>query len=132
MKTQDEIVEKMKDEEKDFLGFGRQALSMFLDFEHAKSFLVKEFLERPDAEAKWNEDVLPLTEENVKMTSWIWLLEDQKTLDEMGSINYEQYGAPILAVVCKNYGLPIPEDEGVQNMIKGLFCKPDCQEGCGT
>lgn len=45
--------------------------------------------------------------------------------------NYAQYSAPILAHICKKYNFEMPNNDALQNMIKGDPC---CKGGvmrCG-
>ncbi len=69
-----------------------------------------------------------------KMRAWIWVLGDESLsfeLEKLEETEYAQYGAPILARVCQEYGFDIPKSAAIANMIKGLPCVDDCEEGCG-
>lgn len=66
----------------------------------------------------------------IKMSAWLWILEDEDTLRELKDTPYAQYGAPKLALICKKYDFPIPGDSGIQSMIRGEPCRPGCDEGC--
>lgn len=67
-----------------------------------------------------------------KMRAWLWLLGDEATLAYAeDAAHYPQYGAPILAQICTVYGFPIPPEPGIQRMIAGQPCRPDCDDGCG-
>jgi hypothetical protein len=66
-----------------------------------------------------------------KLGAYVWLMGDDNVLSEMEAAGYAQYGAPKLACVCLAYGLPIPQDEEVQRMIRGETCRPGCDAGCG-
>jgi hypothetical protein len=129
--------------------FGREALIQFVPFDHAKEFLKPEITRE-----EWDKDVTPLNRETVveqikdymtfawgkvenhrglsasrsvsKMQAWLWLLGDEGKIDWD---NYSQYGAPILSEICKLYGLPIPDNTFVANMIKGELC--GSYDGCG-
>lgn len=157
MRTQEQIIERMKDIEKaDFFGFGQEVLIGFLDFQHAKPFL-----NDTATEEKWNEagDRNP-TEENVKkemadymtfawgkakdhrglsagrsiekMKAYVWLLENDALLEKIETIDYSQYGAPKLAAICREYSLPIPASEAIARMVEGKPCRDGCDEGCGS
>ena len=153
MRTQDEIVAHIRDD-KSLFNFAGEALVCFLDFEHAKPFLVGDA-----TEAAWDEQRTPFTEEAVrsaladymdfawgkvedhrgisasrsvdKCSSYVWLLGDDATLAAVEAAGYAQYGAPKLAVICAAYGLPIPSDEAVQRMIRGEACGSYDACGCG-
>jgi len=76
------------------------------------------------------------------MWSWAWILNDAEVCawcDDQGM--YANYGAPILAAICKKYGWPWThegrpltpgETEMAERMAQGLPCQPDCQDGCGA
>lgn len=66
-----------------------------------------------------------------KIEEYVWLLGRDDLLAAMEAAEYEQYGAPKLAVVCRALDLTIPESEALANMIGGRYCRPDCEEGCG-
>jgi len=153
MRTIAEIVDKLRSLNDDFLDFKRMELVCFLPLDHLREFL------KPDADmSDWEPDAL---EESVvkqrigdymsfawdkvrnhrgisairsidKTWSWLWLLEDTElcAFAEDDS-NYAQYGAPILAAICRQYGLAIPPGEEIERMIRGLPCRPGCEEGCG-
>lgn len=156
MRTQDAVVQKIK-ESKSLLGFDREVLVPYLDFEHAK-----EFLKEGTTPDQW--ETTPLDEKTVleemreymarigwekvedhrgisagrtieKMQAWMWLLNTPQA-DELiefadDGANYPQYGAPILAKICSVYGFPVPDSPSIKRMIDGLSCSPGCSEGCG-
>jgi hypothetical protein len=66
-----------------------------------------------------------------KIMEMAWLLGRDDVVQVIEDAAYEQYGAPKLAAACSLLGLPIPDDEGTQNMIRSLPCHPCCEEGCG-
>jgi hypothetical protein len=157
MRTHEEIVARIKDSESQasLFNFEPDVLLPFLDFEHVKPFLKPEVTEE-----LWNKDFIPATEEAIlsqakdymastgwdkvinhrglsanrtiqKMAAWMWLMGNNALVamcdDDM---KYPMYGAPILAAICECYGWPIPAEPGIQNMIQGRKCVPDCEEGC--
>lgn len=158
MRTQEEIVQKIKDDNSMF-GFAKDVYIGFLRYEHAKEFLIEEAKNSPDAEKNWNGDTDVLSKENClklmkeymafawgkaedhrgisagrsidKIRAYLWLLKDYKTLKKMDEAGYPQYGCPKLTVVCEKYSFPIPTDTTVQNMIKGQPCEENCRIGCG-
>lgn len=67
-----------------------------------------------------------------KMEAWLWLLGDDETLKAVEEAPYENYGTPKLAVICKRYELPIPQNEVVLRMVDGRPCGADYECGCGT
>ena len=151
MRTLDEIAERVRSDKSAF-GFAGEALLPFLDFERAKPFL------RPEIVAdQWTQ--VALTEQRVraemvaymsfawgkvedhrglsagrsvdKISAYVWLMGDDKTLAEVEAAGYAQYGAPKLACVCRAYGIPMPQDDEVQCMIRGEPCRFGCDAGCG-
>jgi hypothetical protein len=154
LRSQEEIAAKYKETEGEFLNFAGDVLLPCLDFEHARPFLKPEV-----TEAEWDKERVRPTKESVlgelrnymdfawgkvedhrgisasrsvdKLSAYVWLLGDDATLSEVEEAGFAQYGAPKLAVICRAYDLPIPEDEGIQRMIRGESCGSyeDC--GCG-
>lgn len=152
MRTAAEIVQRIK-ESKSFFGFEQEALIPYLTFEQARPFL--------KSEAKSEEwKPFPLTEESVraemaaymlfawekaldhrglsagrsveKLSAWIWLLGDDVCLSLVEAAEHTNYGAPKLQVICDAFGLPMPDDEAARRMARGLPCRDDCDEGCGS
>ena len=150
MRKYEEITTKIKEKREEVFSFWIEVLISYLPFEYAKEFL------KDTTEKEWEEKYFtPMDRETIikemyeymefawgkvadhrglsagrsidKMEAWIWLLEDDLVLAE---IPYPYYGAPKLAAICKEYDFPIPTDDGVQNMIDGKPCTPNCQEGC--
>jgi len=66
------------------------------------------------------------------MTAWVWLLGEDELLTRMEATPYENYGAPILKLVCEHFDWPIPEGEDLARMAIGEKCCDDCCEGCGS
>lgn len=160
MRTQEEIVSRIREKSQELLSFQPDVLYAYLDFEN-----IQEFLKDGHTLTKeeWNRGRLKYTKENVleeakvymaeygwtkcqdhrgisagrtldKMQAWAWLLGDDDVVEQIISLsetNYAQYGAPVLAFICEHYGWEIPEDEATQRMIRGLPCCDDCEEGCG-
>lgn len=152
LRTQDEIVTKLKGSNS-FFGFDSEVLVPYLDFEHAKPFL------KPEASAEtWpgkypsREEVLaeakkymeeigwPKVEDHrgisanrtiEKMEAWIWMLGEDELLRRVTEVDYPQYGAPKLKVICEHFGWPIPADPAIARMIDGDPCRPGCESGCG-
>ncbi|NMC34574.1 MAG: hypothetical protein GYA36_19300 [Veillonellaceae bacterium] len=155
MRTQDEIVKKIRESESLF-GFEKEVWLPFLDYEHAKPFLkpesTKEMWENVAAEDAvvleqmrdyaafgwekiWDHRGISASRTIEKMKAWLWLLGTPEA-DELikfadADENYPQYGAPILAKICRAYGFPIPDDAGIARMIEGKPCIDGCDEGCG-
>ena len=157
MRTMDEIVERMKEKQKEVLSFAPEVLIEYLDWEHIKPFL-KESV-RAEAVGAEAFDTITLTRENVisemrdymkfawtkvedhrglsagraveKMETWVWLLGDEEVSKRLDAAGYAQYGAPKLAVVCEVYGFDMPTSLHVANMIAGEPCTEDCEGGCG-
>lgn len=130
MKTQDEIVEKIREREAEgfIFDFFPDVLVGKLDFEHAKEFLkegatAEEWAaccdldqtreEMVDEMAKYmklawdkanNERGLSANRSVQKMEAWCWLLGVDHEIDWD---DYEPYGKPILRRVCQKFDLPI-------------------------
>jgi len=127
MRTQEEIVNKLhvvKDED-DLLGTITSDLLVYLDFEHAKSFLKPE-----TTKEQWAEIQKPLNKDTLlkqmreymsfawdkangcrglsagrtmsHYTAWTWLLGDENVFGDLG--DYEYYGKDNLVKLCKYYG----------------------------
>lgn len=160
MRTQEEIVAKLREHQGKILDFTPDVLLPYLDFDHAKQFL------KPDAtregwESPHGDDQMsyPLSEETAlrefrayaefawgkaqdhrglsaersvqKLEAWTWLLGRDDVLAASEAAHYQNYGCPKLAVICEAFGFPIPDDEPTQRMVRGEPCKPDCESGCG-
>lgn len=158
-RTDDEICARITEKRKELLNFEPEVLLDFLPFDSAKPFLDKKFVEDSEAKKKWKKMTFDYTEEAVrkemvrymtfawgkvenhrgisagrsvqKMESFLWLLGDDETLQAMKAASYENYGAPMLAVICHKYDLPIPQNEAVQRMIRSERCGADYDCGCG-
>lgn len=154
MRSMDEIVKAIKEPDADdIFGFKASVLVCFVPFDVAKT---NDFSKDDVTEQQWNEAYVPLTKENVvremasymtfawgkaldhrglsaersvqKMGAWLWLLEDEKLIE---NVSYPNYGAPILRTICQKYGMPIPEETAAHRMADGLPCSESCDEGCG-
>lgn len=153
MRTQEEIAKRIKDNTSLF-NFAGEALIAFLDYEHGLPLL-----EGPMSKEKWDSTKLALTEEGVltelreymefawgkvenhrgisasrsveKCNAYVWLLGNDTVLADVEAAGYAQYGAPKLAVICRAYDLPIPDDGAVQRMIQGERCGNHDECGCG-
>ncbi len=148
MKTQEEILQRVRQAGEDFFGFTVSVLVGSLSFENAKPFLKEGTL--PD---QWTPD---LTDEAVmksalaylefawgkaedhrglsasrsvdKMTAFCWLLgHDVSGID---AAEYAYYGCPKLKVVAQLLGQPLPTDPALVNMMEGRPCDPHCEQGC--
>ena len=129
MKTQQQIVERIKEFEEDrrldFFGTKYEDLVQFLDFENAKPFLSEE-----TTPEKWAEVQKPLTEARViqsireympfawgkandcrglsaarslhHMEAWLWLLDV-----DFDSENYNYYGKGKLVEICERPGIDV-------------------------
>jgi hypothetical protein len=150
MRTQDEIVDFLRSH---VGGFTVEALIGYLDLAHAKEFL------KPTAKAKaeeWKQDPIEGVLKELadymafawgkvedhrgisagrsvqKCSAWAWLLGREDVYEYANNDDhYAQYGAPALKHICEAFGLPVPQDEGVQRMCEGLPCHDGCESGCG-
>jgi len=158
MRTQDEIVAKCIEVEKDAFGFfTSEVLIPYLDQEH-----VKPFLRKKDEISSWHEvhnhhqsdeDVLTGMREYIgfawqkvykhkgitaitavaKLRAWVWLLGDDELYRWTGlEESCRNFGAPAFKRVSERYVFEIPDLKEVQNMASGRKCRPDCDEGCGN
>lgn len=150
IRSYDEIVERCRNT-KSLFGFDMEVLLQYVPYEQARPFL------KEDTDPiGWDAHCAPLTRDRIledmasymkfawtkvedhrgisagrsveKMEMWLWLLSDDDTMQEVEAAPYQNYGAPKLAVICRRYDLPIPEDEDVQLMIQGKMCR-SCQDG---
>ena len=153
MRTFKEIQERCNNTES-FFGFDVEVLILYLPYRYAKSFLkegvtsnewekdcyiklkrdtvlkeMKEYMEFAWGKIEDHRG-LSASRSIEKMEAWVWLLGDDKVLGEMKAVNYKNYGAPKLKVICDAYGFFVPQNIMVQNMIKSLRCLPDCNQGC--
>lgn len=62
-----------------------------------------------------------------KLSAYVWLLGNDALYERLKDIPYAMYGAPKLAAICKEYNLPIPDDEGIELMIGGSACSLYCE-----
>ncbi len=157
-RTPDAIVKRAQDTSQLF-GFQAEVLVEYLTFDQAKPLLKPETQTDPNAPANWG-DVKAQTDDQIladlrdymafawgkvrdhrgisagrsieKMRAWLWLLGDDEALAFADADrNYPQYGAPVLAFICRRFNLPIPDGDDLANMIDGRPCEPGCQQGCG-
>jgi len=134
MKTQEEIVERLK-EPGDMFGFGPGVLIGYLEYEHAKPYLkegvtteewkpdtltreavletMRDYMEFAWGKAQ-NHRGLSASRSVIKFEAWVWLLGDSPIEAE-----YAQYGCPTLAAICARYDFPVPQDKFTQAMIDG-------------
>lgn len=151
-RSQDAILTRIKGLQEDFLGFQREVLIGFLDYDHAKEFL-KDEITAAEWDARLNDDAAIQAEmreymafawekvdnhrgisanRNIdKMTAFAWLLGRDDVIVALDAIPYPQYGAPKLKYLCDMFGFPMPDDEGLRRMAKGESCREICDEGCG-
>ena len=136
MKTQEEIVARIKErQEDDSFGFETTIYLDGLDFEHARPFIRKEFWEK-------HKDMQPLDEEGIKQKmikympfawekannfrgisawrsiahykAWLWMLGEEKLGEEIDR-DYEYYGKPQLRKICEFLGIDADQwDDGVR------------------
>lgn len=147
---QDEIVARIN-ASTGFLNFSADVLLPFLDFEHAQAFLKPEVTAAEWEQKSQDRDAILADMRDYmafawgkvedhrglsagrsvdKIAAWAWLLDDD-VAKRMVKAGYAQYGAPKLAVACEAFGFPIPDKDGIRNMIAGQQCVWGCGEGCG-
>lgn len=103
----------------DFFGFQTNDLVYFLDFEHAKPFLmegttaeqwspaldpiekIKEYMPFAWGKANNNRGLSALRSIE-HMKAWVWL-DDQPTLSELLEPDYQYYGKNHLVAICEHY-----------------------------
>ena len=126
MKTQEQIVERIKEiEENDFFGYETNDLITYLDFEHAKQFIKEE--KQAELEQTWKDDKPKDPAEEIKeymsfawdkanncrglsadrsishMSAWLWLDGKEELAEEIR--DYQYYGKPQLVKICQEYGI---------------------------
>lgn len=126
-RSQQDILNRIANiEQSDFFGFGRSDLLEFLDFEHAKQFLVEEATSEvwEDARAK-GDSIYNLAKAKIvdymsfawdkanscrglsagrsiaHMQEWAWLMGDEKLIALVNDTEYEFYGKPTLVAICE-------------------------------
>jgi hypothetical protein len=147
-RTQDEIAERCKAKCEEPLNFESSTLLLYMDFAHARPFLIEDA-----AESNWSfheptrevllagmRDYMGFAWGKVldhrgisahrsvdRMRAWVWLLGD-----EFPEVSYPQYGAPILKALCDQYGFGVPDNEDIRRMAAGEPCGmyPHCS--CGS
>lgn len=157
MRTQDEVLAKIAGLDDGMFNFRREVLVDCLEFPHAKQYLkpiateeswAKEATLTDEAARKEMERYLDFAIEKVeshrgisagrsvqKLAMMAWYLQMNDVVTFLNnSVNYPQYGAPMLQFVADKLGVETPE--GVfQDMAKGEVCR-DClagtQGGCGS
>jgi hypothetical protein len=156
MREPREIVLRIKQQQQVPMSFEPEVLIPYLAFEDAKPFLNEKATQE-----EWDKVRQAYTREVVlaeakrymadygwpkcqdhrgisasrtiqKMTAWAWLLSEEALLEKMHSTPYENYGAPILKVVCEHFTWPIPDDQATQRMMQGKPCTDNCEAGCGS
>jgi hypothetical protein len=151
MRTQDEIIKRFKEVEKeDFLGFRREILCEEMTVESARKVLgkqiddgdlfspskndeeiisrMKEYMEFAIEKAEDHRG-LSASRSIMKMTEYLWLLKDDENLTEV--MQYKNYGAPILRRICDKYNLMDEEfSREFLAMSAGNKCYPECKMGC--
>lgn len=154
MRTQEEIAARVDAARERLFDFTVEVLTPYLVFEHAKPYL-KDGVKPSDwgplgqrrssivAAAKkymafaWEKALdhrgLSASRSVSKMTNYAWLLgaDDLVGRIERDEIAYPNYGAPILAAICNEFGWTIPDNEEAKRMIAGRRCSDDCMDGCG-
>jgi hypothetical protein len=157
MRTEEQIAERLAGKARGFFGFDVEVLVRFVSFETASPKLTEEARNAEGAKDEWERERLPLDESVVKkdmaeymefawdkasdhrglsahrslekMEAYLWILGDDELIEKLEDVSYANYGCPRLAAICEKYDLPIPQDEGVQNMINSKPCGG--YEGCG-
>lgn len=140
MRTQDEIVQKIKDSENGFDIFDIVINDsiIFLDFDHAQEFLNKEVTKE-----EWVEDYKEMTDEVVleymkdymdfawgkangcrglsaersmmHYNNWFWLLNDGGS-EKIETEDYQYYGKDVLVQICERYGWDHNQwDDGIRS-----------------
>lgn len=156
MRSAEEIIqETRRPNESDPFGFRNQVLTMYVPFDVAKAAGITT---ETAAEDKWRyaeptreallkdmaayvEFAWDMVREHrrlsairsiVKMCAWLWLLEEEELFEFASDDDapYAMYGAPILKRICEQLGFAVPVTPELHNMIEGLPCRPDCNEGC--
>ena len=152
LRTQDEIVERIRtlNREPIGLGFHQEVLVLHgLDYDHASPMLNSDVLRgqwpTPSGETVWNAAYeyldfaigkaldhrgLSAARSIEKMECFCWLLGADVGL--VSGASYPMYGVPGLKAAAGFLGFPWPTgDPKLDNMAAGVPCHPECLYGCG-
>lgn len=150
-RSQTDIVARMeaiKDE--DWMGFQRDVLLGYLDYEHAKPYLKPEATAEEWAEAMTAEDPAVAGAEYLqfaigkardhrgisasrsvdKLTMYAWLAGRDDVVAAMDEADYANYGVPKLRAFAEGMSCSWPTDAELDGMSRGAGCGADYECGC--
>lgn len=155
-RTQDEILTRINyladnSDSQDFLGFRQEVLIGALDLEHLNVLAAARGADEiPATSYKSSDEVqaalsylefawgkaadhrgISAGRSVQKLAEWAWLFGMDAVVLQMTEGPYQNYGAPALKVFAEAMGQEPPTSEALVNMMQGLPCRPDCNEGCG-
>ena len=157
LRSKDELKRYMR-EHQQFLDFTVEALCYFLDYEDAEEYLKPEltedqwkqhiipyteehvtqtltdYMNEYGFDKALNHRGLSASRTIDKIRAWCFALGKDELVAYMDDTenHYAQYGAPMLSVVAKHFGIPEPQSEDWNRMRQGLPCEPGCERGCET
>lgn len=152
LKTQQEIRARFDQFDligKDPFGFHREALATAMEYDTAADLVdgvtaddwvkpdiaktSREYLEFAITKAV-NHRGLSANRSIMKLGEMVWCLGDDALTDRFEKADYEQYGAPKLAVLAEAWGLATDamQTEAWQRMATGQPCHEGCDEGCAS
>lgn len=156
IRTQDEILARINyladnAPSEDFLGFRQEVLIGALDLEHVNVLAAARGADEIPAadyesaaqieaalsylEFAWGKAAdhrgISAGRSVQKLAEWAWLFGLDDVVHQMTEGPYQNYGAPALKVFAEAMGQELPTSEDLVNMMQGLPCRPDCDEGCG-
>lgn len=160
-RTQEEILERFElyndlnnrdrhGDPHDGMGFKREVLLDYLDFEHARPYLKDDATQQEWDQAHSRETLRQAAEGYYdfalgkiedhrglsamrsvdKLETYAWLLGRDDVVQAMSEAPYPQYGAPRVKAYADGLGLLWPIDELYTRMAAGQPCEDDCEMGC--
>lgn len=132
-RTQEQIVERLRDDRIDPLGWASSDLLEWLDFDHAKEFLKPEVTaqswadtEKPKSVREQMIDYMPFAWEKANdcrglsagrsishYQNWLWLLGEDELAEQIR--DYEYYGKDQLVRICEYLGIDSKQyDDGIR------------------
>ena len=149
MRTKEDCIQQAIQADGGF-AFSKEAVISFLTFDEAKPFLKSEATpdDWPDPRPWTRRAVLEQMREYMtfawdkashgrglsasrsieKFEMWLYMIGDDETRLKVMDAPFAMYGAPGLAIICRKYDFPIPDDPHVAHLIAGDECSKGCPQ----